>query len=111
MDYAATKQSIIAEPDFLQLSDRLLDYADRAAAAANLGDIAAMHTFIRLCHWVMFRRADFVMHPLDLPVVDAHTHAIVCDTPVEIFAAAVEMDPPPMSFKEAMALARASRGN
>ena len=45
------------------------------------------------------------------PPLDEHASAAVRDMPVEHFAAAIEVDPPPMSFDEALAWAGASRGN
>jgi hypothetical protein len=111
MDYAAEKREILAETDFWKLSDRLARYADITADAARQNDVGATHDCIRLGHWVIFREADFTWGPFGPPIVDDHQHAIVGDTPAEAFAAAVEMEPPPMSFNEAMTLARACRSN
>jgi hypothetical protein len=111
MNYAAEKQAILAETDFWKLSDRAIRYADMAVAAARQNDTGAMQEAIRLCHWVSFREADFTMEPLGMPIGDEHTYAIVGDTSIEAFAMAVEMEPPPMIFDEALMLARASRDN
>lgn len=110
MHYDAEKLAILAETDFRKLRDRTMHYADLAADAAGRNDTDAMHTAIRLGHWVEFRRADFKFEPLGLPIVDEHVHEIVGDM-IEAFAAAIETDPPPMTFDEALALAGASRGN
>ena len=111
MNYAAEKREILAETDFWKLSDRLARYADMAADAVRRNDVGATHDCMRLGHWVIFREADFTWGHLGPPIVDEHEHAIVGDTPIEAFAAAVQMDPPPMTFGEALALAGASRGN
>ena len=44
------------------------------------------------------------MSPTDIPMFDEHTHALVGDTPVEAFAAAIEIEPPPQTFDEALML-------
>lgn len=111
MNYEAEKQAILGETDFWKLSNRLIRHADLAAAAARRNDVKTMHTCIRLGHWTMFREADFKWKELDMPIGDEHTHAIVGDTSVAAFAAAIEADPPPKTFDEALILARASRGN
>ncbi|HEV2897270.1 MAG TPA: hypothetical protein VGX71_05395 [Pseudaminobacter sp.] len=111
MDYEFEKQAILSETDFARLDERLERYAGHAAAAARRSDDTMMHVFVRLAHWTLFREASFRWKELDMPILDEHTHAIVGDTTVEAFAAAVETEPPPMTFDEAMTLARASRGN
>ena len=111
MHYEAEKLAILAETDFRKLLDRAVHCADFAVDAARRYDTCALHTAIRLGHWVDFREADFTFEPLGLPIVDEHEHAIVGDMSIEAFAAAIEMDPPPMTFNEALALARVSRGN
>lgn len=105
------KHAILSETDFARLGERLERYAGHAGAAARRSDHTMMHVFIRLAHWTMFREARFNWKELDMPLVDEHSHAIVGDISVEAFAAAVETEPPPMTFDEAMTLARASRGN
>ena len=47
---------MLAEADFLKLSDRAIRYADMAAAAARRDDVAALNVCIRLGHWVISAR-------------------------------------------------------
>ena len=111
MDYEAEKEAILAENDFQKLLARSGQYADAAADAARRDDAAAMHEAIRLGHWVDFRTADFRFEPLGLSIVHEHQHAVVEATSTAAFAAAIEVDPPPTTFDEAITLAGASRGN
>ncbi len=109
MDYYSEKLAILAETDMVRLTGRDLDLGNRAIEADRRGDMKTLHNCIRLGHWVSFRTADFTI--LDLPIVDEHTHARVGDLSLEAFAAAIEVEPPPQTFEEALALAAASRGN